>query len=157
MRFTLIKDIKQDKMMKPILNGLLLFLLFYLIADIFVKSANFGISIETIMTTLFGNEEEYIDPITTAVLLEFWHGEIFYSMMILLTLSTIFIRVCKSYKLRLILLNTLMLSALLSLIALPLAYFVSSFFVYIYLYTFFLWHISAIYIAIHSLIKLYND
>jgi len=157
MRFTLIKDIKQDKMMKPILSGLLIFILLYLISDIFVKSANFGISIDTLNTTLFGNEDEYIDPITTAVLLEFWHSEIFFSMMILLTLSTIFIRVVNSYKVRLFFLNTLMLAAILSLISLPLAYFLNAFFVHIYLYSFFIWHIAAIYIALHSTFKLYND
>lgn len=157
MRFTLIKDLKQDKTMRPILSGLLLFITLYLISDIFTKNYSFGISIKAINTTLFGDEENYIDPLTTSSLLEFWHSEIFFSMMLLLTLSAIFIRVVHSYRLRFVLLNTLMLSALLSLVALSLAYFFHPLFVYLYLYTFFIWHITAIFIALYSTYKLYYD
>lgn len=154
MKFTLIKNIQNDKAMSLILKGFLSFILIFLISDILVKYFSFGITPDVINTTLFGNEEEFIDAITKSSFLEFWHTEIFFIMMILLTLSAIFIRL--SNKSKIVMTNTLMISAIISLITLPLAYFVSSDFVNIYLLTFFIWHLSAIYMIFYSFWKL-ND
>ena len=140
--------------MSLILKGFLLFILLYLISDISVKYYSFGISIDAISTTLFGNEEEFIDPITKSSFLEFWHTEIFFMMMILLTLSAIFIRLANKSKIAMT--NILMISAIISLVSLPMSYFVSSDFIYIYLLTFFIWHLSAIYMILYSFWKL-ND
>ncbi|WP_246032248.1 hypothetical protein [Sulfurimonas crateris] len=152
MKFTVIKNLQKDSAMSLILRGFLLFILLYLISDIFVMKSNFGISPETLNATLFGDEEAYIDPMNEASFLEFWHTQIFFIMMILLTLSSIFIRVAK--KSRAILTNTLMISAILSLISLPLAFYLSSFFVNIYLVTYFLWHLVALYMIVYSFWKL---
>jgi len=140
--------------MSLILKGFLLFILVYIVSDILVKYFNFGISIDAISTTLFGNEEEFIDPITKATFLEFWHTEIFFMMMILLTLSAIFIRL--SNKSKIIMINILMISAIISLITLLLTYFISNDFIYIYLLSFYIWHLSAIYMILYSFWKL-ND
>ena len=157
MRFTLIKDLKQDSMMRPILTGLLLFTLLYLVSDIFVKSSSFGIYEETIKTTLYGNEDEFLDPLTTSSFLEFWHMEIFFIMMILLTLSAIFIRLSGAKGFNIIIINTVMISALISLVALILSFFVNATFVQLYVLSFFLWHVCAVYMSLYSLIKLYYD
>jgi len=151
-KFTLINNLQKDSAMSLILKGFLVFILLYLISNILVMNSGFGISIEDISTTLFGNEEEYIDPITEATFLEFWHTEIFFIMMILLTLNAIFIRVAK--RSRIILTNILMLSAVSSLISLPLAYYISDFFVNIYVLAFFTWHFIAIYVIFYSFWKL---
>lgn len=153
MKFTLINNIKQDKAMRLILTGFLGFILLYLVSDVLVKYSSFGIFPETIKTTLFGNEDEFIDPITTSSFLEFWHTEIFFMMMILLTLSAVFIRLAK--KSRVAMTNTLMISAILSLVTLALSYFADSSFVYLYVLTFFIWHLSAVYMIFYSLWKLY--
>ena len=152
MKFTLIKNIQKDSSMSLILKGFLVFILLYLISNILVMNSSFGISVDSINTTLFGNEDEYIDPITEASFLEFWHTEIFFIMMILLTLNAIFIRVAK--KSRIIITNLLMISAISSLIALPLAYYVSDYFVNVYLLGFFSWHAIAIYVVFYSFWKL---
>lgn len=153
MKFTLIKNIKQDKAMRLILTGFLSFILLYIISDILVKSFGFGISTDAIYTTLFGNEENFIDPITKASFLEFWHTEIFFMMMILLTLSAIYIRL--SNRSKIFMTNTLMISAITSLVAIALAYFASAIFVYLYVITFFIWHLSAVYMILYSFWKLY--
>lgn len=152
MKFTLINNIQKDSAMSIILKGFLVFILLYLISDILVMNSSFGISIDSVNTTLFGNEDEYIDPINEAVLLEFWHTQIFFIMMILFTLNAIFIRVAK--RSRTILTNILMISALLSLISLPLSFYLSASFVALYVGTFFIWHILAIYMIIYSFWKL---
>lgn len=138
--------------MSLILKGFLVFILLYLAADILVMKSSFGISADVINTTLFGNEEEYIDPISEASFLEFWHTQIFFIMMVLLTLSAIFIRVAK--RSRIILTNILMISAITSLITLPLAYYMSNFYVNVYVATYFIWHIMAIYMIFYSFWKL---
>ena len=152
MKFTLINNIQKDSAMSLILKGFLIFILLYLVSDILVMNSSFGISVETINTTLFGNEEEYIDPINEASFLEFWHTEIFFIMMILLTLNAIFIRVAS--RSRTILTNILMISAITSLISLPLAFYMSKFFVNIYILTYFIWHLMAIYMIFYSFWKL---
>ncbi len=151
MRFTLIKDLKQDITMKPLLNGLLIFMLMYLIADIFVIDATLGLLGEDIKMTLFGNIDEYIDPIDKSVFLEYIHGEIFFMMMILLTLSTVYARLCSIKNYSIIIINILMLSALLALISLAISYFYAPSFLSVYVLSYFIWHITAFIMALHSL------
>ncbi|QOY55878.1 hypothetical protein HUE87_07120 [Candidatus Sulfurimonas marisnigri] len=138
--------------MSLILKGFLIFIFLYLIADVLVMKSSFGISIETINTTLFGNEETYADPLTESAFLEFWHTQIFFIMMVLLTLNAIFIRVAK--RSRVILTNMLMISAISSLISLALAFYMSNIFVNIYLFTFSTWHAVAVYMIFYSFWKL---
>ena len=157
MRFTLLKDLKKDKSMRPILSGLLIFTFFYLLSDIVVKYFNFGIFPQEISLTLFGDEEQFLDPLTSSGFLEFWHVEIFFIMMILLTLSAVFVRLTKHNTFKVIVLNIVMLSALFSLIALLVAFFISPVFVFAYSFLFLSWHIVALYMIVYSLWKLYND
>lgn len=138
--------------MSIILKGFLFFILLYVVSDIFVMKSTFGISAEAVSSTLFGNEEAYIDPINEASFLEFWHTQIFFIMMILLTLSAVFIRVAK--RSRNILTNALMATALISLISLPLAFYISKIFIDIYIVSYFLWHLVAIYMIFYSFWKL---
>jgi len=151
-KFTLVKNIQKDSAMSLILKGFLLFILLYLIADVLVMNSSFGITVDTITTTLFGNEDEYIDPINEASFLEFWHTQIFFVMMILLTLNAIFIRVAN--RSRVINTNILMISAITSLISLVLAFYVSNFFVNIYMWSYFIWHAMAVYMIVYSFWKL---
>ena len=152
MKFTLIKNIQKDSAMSLILKGFLLFILLYIIADVLVMNSSFGITVDTITTTLFGNEDEYIDPINEASFLEFWHTQIFFVMMILLTLNAIFIRVAN--RSRVINTNILMISAITSLISLVLAFYVSNFFVNVYMWSYFIWHVMAVYMIVYSFWKL---
>ena len=152
MKFTLVKNIQKDSAMSMVLKGFLVFILFYLIADILVMNSSFGLSVNSISTTLYGNEDEYIDAINKASFLEFWHTQIFFIMMVLLTLNAIFIRMAK--RSRVILTNILMISAITSLTSLPLAYYLSDFFVNVYITSYFIWHILAVYMIFYSFWKL---
>jgi len=140
--------------MRPLINGLLLFILLYLPFDIFVKSYTMGISTTTVMTTLFGNENEFIDPINKSVFLEFIHIQIFFLMMILLSLSAIFIRLLSHKSNTLLIINLVMASALLTPITLFSAYFYRSEFVPLYIFAFFSWHLLAFYMTSRSLWEL---
>jgi hypothetical protein len=151
-KFTVVKNIQKNSSMSLILRGFLLFILLYLISDVLVLKSGFGITFEAVNTTLKGNEELYIDAMNEASFLEFWHTQIFFIMMILLTLSSIFIRVAN--RSRAILTNALMLSAITSLISLPLAFYLSNFFTYIYVIAYFFWHAIALYMILYALWKL---
>ncbi len=136
--------------MKPLLNGLLLFILLYLVFDMFVQSHTMGLSIQSIQTTLFGNADEFLDPMNKSVFLEFIHMQIFFLMMLVLTLSAVFVRLLHHKTNTLLTMNILMVSALLTPISLTLAYFYSPEFVTIYLVVFFAWHITAFWISLRS-------
>jgi hypothetical protein len=151
-KFTVIKNLQKDSAMSLILKGFLFFILLYIVSDIFVMKSSFGISADAVSSTLFGSEEAYIDPINESSFLEFWHTQIFFIMMILLTLSAVFIRVAK--RSRNIITNILMISALISLVSLPFAFYTSKFFIDIYVISYFLWHLVAIYMIFYSFWKL---
>jgi hypothetical protein len=155
LRFTLIKDLKHDAILKPVLGGLLFFILLYLVADLFVKQSSFGLTPDAIKGTLFGNEEEFLDPLSKAAFLEFWHMEIFFSMMLLFTLSAVYIRMSEGSKKALYVVNLLFISTLVSLFSLFIAYFFKQNFVTFYLLSFHLWHITALFCSLYSLKRLY--
>jgi hypothetical protein len=154
-RFTLIKDLKQDNAMKPILSGLLLFIIIYIISDVMVKQSSFGIFAHEVQLTLFGNADEFLEPISKSSFLEFIHMEIFFLMMILLTLSAVFARLSNKQPYSILIINIAMISALTSLITLGLTYFVNDSFINIYVGSFFTWHIVTSYMALYSLWKLH--
>lgn len=155
MQFTIVKNLKKDEAMSNILKGLLFPILIYLIADLFVKHLSIGLMPNALTLSLFGSEEEFIEPMTQSIFLEFWHVEIFFIMMILLTLSAIYIRVVNHVRHYKITLNIVMISALLSLVSLPLAYYVSTSFVLIYVVTYSVWHLGAIYMSLRSIWEIY--
>jgi len=133
------------------LNGLLLFTLLYIVIDIFVKQSSFGLFTHDIYTTLYGNEDEFLDAITQATFLELIHTEIFFLMMILLTLSAVFARVSNKKAYSIAIINTLMISGLLTLITLGLSFFVNADFITLYVLSYFTWHSVALYMTLYSL------
>lgn len=156
MKFTLIKDLKKDKIMKPILSSVLLFSILYIISDFFVKYNNFGITPDIIKLTVLGDEEQFLDPLGKNIFLEFWHIEIFSIMMVCFIVCTIYIRLSNGSKRALFVVNTLLISAILSLVLLPVLYFYSAAFIYPYLFTFYLWHILILAASLISLKALYS-
>lgn len=151
MRFTLIKDLKQDNSMRPILSGLLLFTLLYIFADVFVVKNTLGLFTEEIHKTLYGDIDEFLDPMSVSIFLEFIHSQIFFMMMILLTLSAIYIRLAFQKRFSILIVNILMISGLLMLIFLGLSYYVGAEFILFYLLAFFTWHIVALYMTLFCL------
>lgn len=141
--------------MRPLLGGLLLFILLFLCADIALKDDHIGLTPTHLAQTLFGNEEEYIEPVSEHFLLELMHSDIFFIMMTLLTLSAVYARLCQNKRVRLININVTMIAALLSIIFLPLAYYVSAHFVLPYIISFYTWHFMALIMTLASLYYLF--
>lgn len=140
--------------MSSLLNGLLIFILLYLPLDLFVKSHTIGITIGAIQTTLFGNADEFLDPMNKSVFLEFVHMQIFFLMMLVLTLSAVYIRLLHHKTNTILSMNLFMLFALLTPITLTATYFYSDQFTTIYLASFFAWHAIALLMTLRSLWEL---
>ena len=155
MKFTLIKDVKGDSLMRPLLSGLLLFILLFLSADILLKNDHIGLTQSHLAQTLFGNEEEYIEPVTEHFLLELMHSDIFFIMMTLLTLSAVYARLCQNKRLRLVNINITMIAALLSIVFLPLSYYLSPLFIMPCIISFLTWHFLAVIMTLASLFYLF--
>ncbi len=141
--------------MRPLLGGLLLFILLFLSADIVLKNDHIGLTPIQLSQTLFGNEAEYIEPVTEHFLLELMHSDIFFIMMTLLTLSAVYARLCQNKKLRLININITMTAALLSIVFLPLAYYLSAYFILPFIISFYTWHFMALMMTLVSLYYLF--
>ena len=151
MKFTLVKDLKSDDVMRPVLTSVLFFSFIYLISDFFVKHSGFGITPDTIKLTLLGDEQQYLDPMSKNVFLEFWHSEIFFVMFICFIISTVYIRTSSASKVAIIFVNIMLVCAIISLISLPLSFFYSELFIYLYLVSFYLWHLFGLIASILSL------
>ncbi|MDQ7069016.1 MAG: hypothetical protein Q9M40_14205 [Sulfurimonas sp.] len=107
---------------------------YYFLAEAFIDYNSFGLLYEQINTTLFGDEENFLEPISQASFLEYIHTKIFFMMMILLTLSAVYIRLNTGSS-KLFWLNMMMINALFMLLALALSYFTHSLFIYLYILT----------------------
>jgi hypothetical protein len=154
MKFTLNNDHQSNPLMNTLLSGLLVFTLIFLTADIMVKAQHYGSTPIAIQTTLYGDEESFIEPIAFASLLEGIHADIFFAMMTLLTLGAVYGRVGRSKKLRIVLINLMMITALFSMIAPLMAHFVSPVWVTPWMISFVLWHATALAVTLVSLWRL---
>lgn len=155
MKFTLVKDLRGNTLLRPLLGGLLVFILLFLSADIILKNDHIGLTIQTLSTTLYGNEEEYIEPVTFHFILELLHSDIFFMMMTLLTLGAIFSRLCEKNRLRILIINITMASALLDVLFLFGAYFFGPLFIPLWIGVFWIWHVGAFIMSLLSLFHLF--
>ncbi|MEA3521678.1 MAG: hypothetical protein U9R50_01750 [Campylobacterota bacterium] len=157
MKFTLLKDLRRDPLMRPVLTGFLLFLMLFITSDLAQKREQIGLHVSSASGVIYGDEESYIDPISTVSLLEILHSDLFMVMMTLLTLSAIYIRLSPYEKLTKILLHAVMLSAILSFILLLMAHYFQSIFLILWLISLWSWHILAFCMSVESLYRLYSS
>ena len=150
----MIKDLRHHSQMRFLLLALLFFMFFFIVGDILVKSEQLGLSVNAVNTTLIGNEAEFIEPVTASTFLEHLHADLFFMMMLLLTLSSIFLRLAPQNSLSLWTLSLLMISSILSIIFLALGFYSSTMFVAPFLLMFFTWHALALSITLYSFWKL---
>jgi len=157
MRFTLVKDLRTDALMRPLIGGLLLFTFLFLLFDIWYKIEQIGLLPTDVATFLYGNEEDFVEPVTQSSLLEIIHMDIFFAMMILLTLSAVYARLSDSTSRKTVMINLSMISALVGIISLPMAYFLHPLFMYVWLFCFEVWHMIALGMTIESFWRLYHS
>lgn len=154
MKFTLVKDLRQDPLMRPLLAGVLLFIALYLASDVYVKSELIGVSLPAAQVTFTGDEESFVEPISLTTLIEIVHGELFFMMLTLMTLCTIYARLRGGSRGARVLIHLTMLSALLSQAALVGAQMVSAELAVAWVTLFWCWHAAAFWMGTSALLAL---
>ncbi|HFU74531.1 MAG TPA: hypothetical protein ENK65_03155 [Helicobacteraceae bacterium] len=155
MKFTLVKDLRGNALLRPLLGGLLSFIILFLSADIILKNDHIGLTSATLSATLYGDEENYVEPVSFHFILELLHSDIFFMMMVLLTLSAIYSRLCEKNTIRMVLINLTMIAAIADVALLLFAYFQGPLFMLPWIISFWVWHLGAMSMAFASLLHLF--
>ena len=157
MKFTLVKDLRQDPLMRPVLSGLLVFLILFFISNLAQKYEQIGLHVNTATLVMYGDEENFIDPISITSLLEMLHGDLFMMMMTLLSLSAVYIRLSPHINMSKVVIHLLMISAICSILFLLAAYYYHTIFLALWIFCLWIWHLLALSMSIESLYRLYNS
>lgn len=155
MKFLITKEIDKSPFFKYLMGILTLFILLFLLSDIVLHHHQIGLTIEQATTTLHGDEENFEEPILITALLLQVHIDLFLSMFILLTLSTIFIRLYAKSSHTKVRVHLLFILGVLSPILLFFSYF-WSIIVLLWIAIFIFWHIIALLFCFMIILRLYR-
>jgi len=140
-KFTVSKDLRKNKVMRNLLISFSTIMLLFLALDITNKTLRFGSTISDIKNSWLGNEDEFIEPLSTISALEMVHLDLFIAILLILLIGSIFMRI--DTKLKTPFLAITMLLSIVSFGSFIAALFVSKTFVIISVTSFLAWHISA--------------
>lgn len=156
MKFTLNNDLHTKRLIRALVGGLLVFILLFLSFDILFKAGQYGSDYESVHSVLFGNEDEFIEPIAFSGLLEALHADTFFAMMTLLTVVAVYSRVVESRWRRITLINAAMICALAAIVSPLMAYYVSEHFIWVWMVSIAVWHLAAALMSVESLIRVHR-
>lgn len=145
MKFIISKNIHSNPNFTLLLGFYAFMMLLYFIGDIFYMMNFFGSNVSEVLSTLKGNPDEFIEPLSLLTLLEHFHISLFLAILALFTTITIVLRMNISFKHKKIIIIFSMLSLLLSFFSLTLTYFFMDVFVYEFIYLSLFWHFIGIY------------
>jgi len=154
MKFVISKDLEHSKLLNTLMSGVSIALFFYILLDMFLHGYLFGSDITGIKETLYGNMEEFIEPILFDTLLLQIHIDLFMTLVSLMILSTMYIRLFSDEKTTVSFIHTLFILGLISPFFLLVAYMSSALFVYLWVLTFICWHFLAIFFSIRIVKRL---
>lgn len=145
MKFLVSKNIHENPNFTLLLAFYSLLLLFYFIGDLFYLSHFFGTSPSAVLSTLQGNEDEFIEPLSLLSFLEHFHISIFISILAIFTTMAIILRLTLSNAHKSFIIILSMGSVFFSALSLIISYFFIESFVYLFILTTLIWHLSGIY------------
>jgi len=141
MKFLITKDLEHTTLLSKLMAGVSISLFFYLILDVALHGYVLGADITSISTTLYGNQEEFIEPILLDTLLLQVHIDLFMSLFTVMIIASIYIRLYSAKVTTKWLVHTLFILGLVAPMVLLITYFTSSIFVYVWLVSFVLGHL----------------
>ncbi len=156
MKFLSTKELKENSALKTLIYTLLCFFILFLILDLLLRHLNIGLTYTVALATIRGDEEAFIEPILLESLLLIAHMDLFFSMILLLILTSIQIRLSSKKRVSKTLIHALSITALMAPIALLLAYFTGLYLVIIWIVLFITWHILAILVSLKSIYLVYR-
>jgi len=154
MKFLVTKDLAHSTLLGNLMLGVCVALFFYLGLDVVLHGYVLGTNITEIGTTLYGNVEEFVEPILIDSLLLQVHIDLFMSLFGIMIITSIYIRLFSAKKSTKKLVHALFILGLFAPIALITAYFASVVFVYVWLFSFVLWHLLGMGMALVIIKKL---
>lgn len=95
MKFILTHDLKKNNPLKTTISLYLFFLSMALLGDIYLKTMFLGLDAQSILTTIIGDENEYIDPLERVELWQMVHIESFMAMMFFMMIFALLVRINK--------------------------------------------------------------
>jgi len=120
-------------------------MLLYFIGDIFYMLNFFGFTAQEVLSTLKGNEEEYIEALSLVSVLEHFHISLFLAILAIFTTMAIILRINLRYIHKQVIILISMGSLLLSFLSLLGTYFLLDMLVYPFILFSLLWHFVGIY------------
>lgn len=154
MKFLVTKDLAHSTLLGTLMLGVSVALFFYLGLDVVLHGYVFGFDFQSIANTLYGNSEEFIEPLLIDSLLLQVHIDLFMSLFSIMILASIYIRLFSAKKSTKKLVHVLFIFGLAAPIALLIAYFTSFAFVYSWIVSFLFWHLVAMGMSLAIIKKL---
>lgn len=154
MKFVITKELEHSQLLNTLMIGVSIALFFYYIFDLFLHMFLIGGTLSTINNTLYGNMEEFIEPILLDTLLLQVHIDLFMSLMSLMILTTIYIRLFAEEQWTKTMIHLLFIVGLLAPLMLMAAYFSYKWIVYFWIITFLLGHLLALFFALRIIKRL---
>ena len=154
MKFLVTKDLAHSTLLSYLMGSVVFAILMYLGFDMVLHAYVIGLDLHSVSVTLFGDVENFIEPILIDSLLLQVHIDLFMTLFALLILSSIFIRLYSDKVMTKWIVHLLFILGMLAPVMLILAYFVGTFFAAMWLISFVLWHVLASIVGIMILKKL---
>jgi len=155
MKFLISKSLHDNPNFILLLGFYSFLLLFYFIGDLFYLGHFFGTTTQTVLSTIQGNEEEFLEPLSLMSLLEHLHIALFLGIMALFTTMAIVLRLNLTKGHKRIIITLSMGALLLESLALLGTYFFNENFVYLFFYGTITWHLVGVYALLLALKELY--
>lgn len=147
------KELNKNPLLKKLIIFLVVTLILYLGLDVMLHHEQIGLTLSTATHTILGNEAEFLDPILFDTLLERTHANLLSSMIVLMLLTTIYIRLTKCTQKRQPTVHLAFLTAILSQITLLMTQ-TYPLFIAPWIVLFLLWHLFALYLGVMIIWKL---
>lgn len=155
MTFLVTNELKHNKLLSFVLQLLMLVFILFLLFDLLLYHYQIGLTVAHATETILGNEEAFIEPILFDMLLERVHSSIFTALLLLVLLSSIYIRVHKSP--RYLLIHSAFILAILTPIFLLLSYVYGMVFIMLWIGCLVAWHLFGLYFASIIFWKLFKS
>ena len=154
MKFLVTKDLAHSTLLNYLIGSVVFTILLYLGLDLLLHAYSIGLDKYSLQVTLYGDAENFIEPILIDSLLLQVHIDLFMTLFSILILSSIYIRLYSSEAMTKWIVHLLFILGILAPVMLILAYFVGTFFAAMWLISFVLWHVLASIVGIMILKKL---
>jgi hypothetical protein len=154
MKFLVTKDLAHSTLLTYLMGSVVFAILLYLGFDMLLHAYVIGYDMQSVSITLFGDIENFVEPILIDSLLLQVHIDLFMTLFAILILSSIYIRLYSDNVMTKWVVHLLFSLGILAPVVLLMAYYVSTLFTAIWLISFVLWHILGGIVAMMILKKL---